>query len=408
TLNSVSGTFTDGSGSSDYLNNTNCNWLISPSVTPTFITLSFSAFNTESNVDIVRVYNGPSNAYPLVASFSGTNIPSTITVAGTSLFVNFSSNSSITGQGWTANYTSSTSTYCAGFTLVTSTSGIITDGSGATNYLNNTNCRWLINPTSVTSISISFSQFATESNWDYVYVYNGTTTGSQLLGSYSGSTLPPTLTSTGPMLLVFSSDGSNVNAGWTASYTATLATTTTTNNSIQVNSNTLNFGNIGGIQTLTVTNMGSWTVTSTANWMVVSPTTGTGNGIVTISVPSNLSTSSLTGSLVFSNGSSQFIVQVNQAASIITDINSFGSFEDIQLHPNPTEGAVNLWITSKVEGQLSVVVKDLLGRTIFTNNQWISQKENTIPLDLSGYNAGTYIIEINLNGAGTNRRVIKL
>ncbi|MGK4567981.1 CUB domain-containing protein [Flavobacterium sp. 3HN19-14] len=45
-LNSLSGTFTDGSGSADYCANLDCKWLIQPNSAAT-VTLNFSAFDVE-------------------------------------------------------------------------------------------------------------------------------------------------------------------------------------------------------------------------------------------------------------------------------------------------------------------------------------------------------------------------
>jgi hypothetical protein len=67
-------------------------------------------------------------------------------------------------------------------------------------------------------LQISFSGFNTESGYDELEVYDGATTGSPLLGIYSGTSLPPTLTSSsGTLTFRFTSDGSVTNPGWAAS-----------------------------------------------------------------------------------------------------------------------------------------------------------------------------------------------
>jgi hypothetical protein len=80
--------------------------------------------------------------------------------------------------------------YCSGTTNLTAASGSFTDGSGANDYLNNSDCMWLIQPSGATSITLSFSAFNTESGYDYVRVYDGSTTSAALLGSFSGSSIP--------------------------------------------------------------------------------------------------------------------------------------------------------------------------------------------------------------------------
>ena len=85
-------------------------------------------------------------------------------------------------------------------------SGSFTDGSGpAEDYPINMNASWLINPQSetdsVSNITLTFVQFNTDSN-DYLRVYDGETTSSELLGEFSGDEIPDVITSTGNKLLI--------------------------------------------------------------------------------------------------------------------------------------------------------------------------------------------------------------
>jgi hypothetical protein len=66
-------------------------------------------------------------------------------------------------------------------------------------------------------IKLDFLTFQTESGLDVLSVYDGPNTLSPLLGTYSGSTLPPSLISTsGCLTFVFDSDGSVTYPGWSA------------------------------------------------------------------------------------------------------------------------------------------------------------------------------------------------
>jgi hypothetical protein len=96
-----------------------------------------------------------------------------------------------------------------------------TDGSYTDAYLNNTNCQWLIQPDTLgaDTLKLSFLEFRTELDKDILTVYDGTNTSAPVLGSYSGQTLPATLTSTsGAFLLVFVSDAANTDLGWKVKY----------------------------------------------------------------------------------------------------------------------------------------------------------------------------------------------
>lgn len=73
----------------------------------------------------------------------------------------------------------------------TSCTGIMYDNGGpGANYTDQRDVSMTIAPPGATSVSVSFTSFNFETGYDYVYVYNGPTTASPLLGQYDGNTLP--------------------------------------------------------------------------------------------------------------------------------------------------------------------------------------------------------------------------
>ena len=238
------GTISDGSGSNNYCNNSNCSWLIQPP-NATSVTLNFTAFNLEqpstdgnSIYDLVEVFDGTSSSAASLGKFTGSNLPQAITSTGGSIFVKFTSDFSDTYQGWTANYTSTQNSYCNSTTTsLTATSGAFTDGSGVDKYANNSECTWLIQPTNANTITLSFSSFDTELNYDGVIVFDGTNSSAPVLGQFTGTTLPTSVTSSGgSMFVAFISDESFRSNGWNASYTSTILSSETfeSNNSIKL------------------------------------------------------------------------------------------------------------------------------------------------------------------------------
>lgn len=215
-LTSCTGNFTDGSGSNNYSDYQDCAWRIQPPGAGS-ITLSFSAFATESCCDAVYIYDGADVNAPLIASFAGTSIPPNVTSSGGVMYVRFVTDYSVTYSGWAASYTCSSG--CSGTVNLSSCSGTISDGSGSGEYSNYQNCAWLIQPPGASSITLSFTSFLTEGGYDYVRVYDGNSINAPLLGSYSGSTLPASVSSsTGVMYVTFTTDGSVTAAGWSANY----------------------------------------------------------------------------------------------------------------------------------------------------------------------------------------------
>lgn len=124
-------------------------------------------------------------------------------------------------------YYSQTFYMCSGTNSTNSTAGNIYDSGGPSGtYFNNETCTFLIKSPSACggTINLSFSLISTEQGYDYLTVYNGSTTTSPLLGSYSGNAFPPTLVAnSGFMLIRFTSDNIVTTNGFAASWNTTPA-----------------------------------------------------------------------------------------------------------------------------------------------------------------------------------------
>jgi len=94
------GTISDGSGDFYYNNSTTCIFMIqNPEAVK--ITLEFTDFDTEAGKDILQVYNAD---YQLLGEFSGSDIPPLISDETEKLFLMWSTNSTVKGPGWSAEY----------------------------------------------------------------------------------------------------------------------------------------------------------------------------------------------------------------------------------------------------------------------------------------------------------------
>ena len=223
------GTVTDGSSGNNYCNNQDCEWLIQPP-NATSVSLNFTAFDIEDAssdgntiYDAVEVYDGSTTGATLLGTYTGNNIPQNLTSSGGSMLIRFYSDLETNKQGWSANYTSTQNTYCTGSTTLTTQNGTFNDGSGNNQYANNSSCSWLIQPPTATSITLSFSSFSTELNYDGVVVYDGVNNSASVLGQFSGTSIPSSVTSTGGSMYVeFLSNPALRANGWIANYTSTL------------------------------------------------------------------------------------------------------------------------------------------------------------------------------------------
>ncbi len=133
------------------------------------------------------------------------------------------------GQGAVINYVPGDNYpyYFTGQQILTARSGSFEDGSGPKeNYLSNADVSWLIDPQqegdSIVSITLMFSRFEVATG-DKVTIYDGATTGSEVLAEYSGTDIPQPVTSTGnKMLVVLKSNSPETANGFLAEYTTEL------------------------------------------------------------------------------------------------------------------------------------------------------------------------------------------
>ena len=106
---------------------------------------------------------------------------------------------------------------CSGAVTLSSPSGSLSDGPS--DYLASQTCAWTISTGS--AITLSFSDFATEAGYDFVKVFDGSSSTAALLGSFSGSSNPGTVTATsGTMHVEFFADSSIQAGGFEATYSS--------------------------------------------------------------------------------------------------------------------------------------------------------------------------------------------
>ncbi|XP_042899680.1 multiple epidermal growth factor-like domains protein 8 [Parasteatoda tepidariorum] len=98
-----------------------------------------------------------------------------------------------------------------------------TVSSGNKEYPMDSHCEWLIRADDERSyITLTFTKMDTECSYDHVYIYDGNSYASPLLGSFSGNTTPPMVTTTqGTMLILLYSDTNYVRNGFEAVYVVT-------------------------------------------------------------------------------------------------------------------------------------------------------------------------------------------
>ena len=211
-LSSPSGTFQSPNYPGYYPPNSNVCWLINGQ---DYVAISFPDVYTEVNQDFVRIYNGDSISSPLLLETSGGPydgyVNQSVASSTNQMLVIFTSNNATTYRGFNATYSSCT--------VLTSSNGSISTPNYPGLYNNYDSVCWAISRPVGFQVTLSFNTFQTESPYDVVRIYDGTSTNSPQLLSASGTTLPSAVTSSSnQMLIFFTSDSSAVRLGFQATF----------------------------------------------------------------------------------------------------------------------------------------------------------------------------------------------
>ncbi|KAI8478628.1 CUB and sushi domain-containing protein 3 [Branchiostoma belcheri] len=331
---SCGGTFVDASGTITspgypvgYGNNENCVYTIS-APSGNYIRLDFQAFGLEQNFDFLKILEGGTETQ----RYSGQSLPPTYISSTNTVQLRFTSDASVTGQGFSLIYSFTTSptagpvgtcpdpgsisngnrnpppsgstfnvgdtiTYScnAGFQLVGATTLNCTAGSPGTtqpagwdstpptcqivatptsgtgcggaltapsggpvsspnypsDYGNNELCEWSITVQPGSTIRLTFSAFNIESNYDFLYIYDGASDTSSQLQRLTGQQSVDPITSTSNMMFLrFTSDQSVTGPGFQFSYIS-ITTGQCNDPGVPDNGNRDNDSNFGVGQTVT-------------------------------------------------------------------------------------------------------------------------------------------------------------
>ena len=214
-------TFYDSGGAAgNYSNNELITTTYFPDTPGDAVTATFTAFSTELTFDELYIYDGPNTASPLLGVFSGSTIPGPFTSSdpsGALTFV-FDTDFSVVDSGYAVDFT------CAPYVPPTICGSMFTDSGGVGgNYSNNQNITTTLTPDIPgTTLVATFTSFETENTYDFLYIYDGPNNTFPLIGTYTGTNNPGTVTSThssGSLTFVFTSDSSVTDPGWVADIT---------------------------------------------------------------------------------------------------------------------------------------------------------------------------------------------
>lgn len=181
----------------------------------------------------------------LTGTYSG--ITSMTFVAGTTYYILLDPETSGT---YSVNFSMTCPTPPISVSVGCTGSNFFDSGGNGGNYSINEDRTYIYCPQNSTDkVTINFTSFDIESGFDYLYVYNGNSTTSPLIGTFTGTTTIGPFTSTntnGCLTFRFTSDGSVNLTGWAANATLTPLVSPTHNTTmlegcVGINPSLLNF-----------------------------------------------------------------------------------------------------------------------------------------------------------------------
>lgn len=317
--------------------------------------------------------------------------------------------------------------YCQDTLAYTALYGTIDDGSGPLYpYQPGSNCSWLIQPyDSILNITIEFLNFNTDTE-DSVSIYDGQDATAPLLGSFSGSTIPGDVISTGNQLFItFESDATGENAGFLARFYSEIPDYCTNMTTLTAETDTISDGS-GTYQYHNNTSCG---------WMIMPDDAG----IVTLYFTEfsteadidkvkiyDLETQELLAEYsgqygsdvpppVVSESGKMFIVfntnsyVRDQGWTAFYQINAVGVSETreeaVGIYPNPAKDNITVFGTGRDE-KTKVIIRDLAGREILSE-EIIFQTTNR-SFNISRIPPGTYILIVKSPHSTTSFKLIKI
>lgn len=169
----------------------------------------------DNGINPLRTYYGPG----CNGTSSQCGLGSCTKVKGHQMFPNQTHNDPGQYWNWAKYYKIINNTYSLTATYTTATGSFYDSGGASANYSNDERKFWLFTKPGTTNITLSFTSFALESGYDNMFIYNGGSINSPLIGQYSGTVNPGPVTSVNDSILVeFRSDCATTAAGWNASF----------------------------------------------------------------------------------------------------------------------------------------------------------------------------------------------
>jgi hypothetical protein len=151
----------------------------------------------------------------------------------------------------------------------------------------------------------------------------------------------------------------------------------------------MNYTDLGGKQSVTLTTPSSWNATASDTWFSINQNSGIGNFTMDVSCVPNLTNNSRAGTITISNGVSTRIIAISQEGiPIPTSVVDLAS-GNWTIHPNPTSGTsyLNSFEVSETRGFVYNALGEVVQTLVINNNEMST-------IDLSKASNGIYFVAL--------------
>jgi hypothetical protein len=323
---------------------------------------------------------------------------------------------------------------CQGSATMNFFDGSLSDGSGPVKpYSQTADCSWLIDPQtsqdSVSGISLNFDYFDTNPS-DFVNVYDGPSASSPLLGSFSGSALPPSLTSTSNKVFIkFKANGGTTGKGFQAAFSSSIPVWCSGTQVIQADTADFTNGS-SGFDYANNTNC-KWRVErndtlpltiyfkrfDTEPSKDVLTIFDLGSGLPLDTISGRFDSTNLPAPVTSPSGKMFLIFTTNSSITgkgweiyypkRSTGIKEITLNSPLDIYPNPAYSNITIRISANEACTGELVLSSPDGRRLISLPAAISSGENEIKMNIAGLPAGLYFIQMRGNiSSGTAKLII--
>ena len=277
-------------------------------------------------------------------------------------------------------------------TITTCDAMFYDDGGPNANYSDNKNLTLTFMPsTAGAKIQVVFQEFETENNYDFLYVYDGTSTSAPQIGSqHSGNDSPGTVTATnaaGAITFRFTSDSYVNRSGWAAHVTCIgLPLEATAGVELQ-------HIHIGETNTLYASASGG-SGTYTYQW---SPADNLDDPTAASPMFTATEAGDFTYTVTVTSGSETATASVNFTVTDNSGVDE-NDMNKVVVYPNPASSILNIGGLNDF-ANLEVKVVNLQGQVVMS-------ADNSLEINVSDVAAGVYFIKINCDGQQYLQKIV--